>query len=139
MADHKNGATGAIIAGIAGLTAAAVGAYYLYGHEDAAKNRAKVKSWMLKAKGEVLDELESVRDVTESAYMSAVDVVAQKYRELKNIDQDELAAFITEMKGHWQGIRKTFESHASPLSAKKSAKAVAKPSGRKAPRTPRKK
>src|SRR4051812_38556819 len=68
MADKKAAPTGAIIAGIAGLTAAAIGAYYLYGHKDSKKHRAKVKSWMLKAKGEVLEELEKVQDVTESAY-----------------------------------------------------------------------
>lgn len=103
----NNSHAGAIIAGIAGLTAAAVGGYYLYGHKDAAKNRAKVKSWMLKAKGEVLEELEKVQDVTESAYDKAVDTVARKYRELKDIDADELEAFISEMRGHWTGIKKT--------------------------------
>ena len=38
-----------------GLTAAAVtaaGAFFLYGSKEAAKNRKKVKGWMLKAKGE---------------------------------------------------------------------------------------
>ena len=44
-----------------GLTAAAVaaaGAYFLYGSKDANKNRKTVKSWMLKAKAEVLEQLE---------------------------------------------------------------------------------
>ena len=44
-----------------GLTAAAVaaaGAYFLYGSKNAAQNRTKVKSWMLKAKAEVLEKLE---------------------------------------------------------------------------------
>ncbi len=103
---------GAIVAGIAGLTAAAVGAYYLYGHKDASKNRAKVKSWMLKAKGEVLEELERAKDVTESAYMSAVDTVVKKYNELKSIDPEELADFMDEMKSHWHGIQKTLNTKA---------------------------
>lgn len=97
---------GAIIAGIAGLTAAAVGAYYLYGHKDALKNRAKVKGWMLKAKGEVLEELEKATDVTEGVYMSAVDAVAKKYNDLKNVDTEELSTFMTEMKAHWNDIKK---------------------------------
>ncbi|HVT75006.1 MAG TPA: hypothetical protein VHD69_01125 [Candidatus Paceibacterota bacterium] len=131
MADTKKSGSraGAIIAGIAGLSAAAVGAYYLYGHEEAGKNRAKVKSWMLKAKGEVIDELENVRNVTESAYVSAVDTIAKKYRQIKSIDEAELAEFITEMKDHWNGIKRTFDTHTAP----------AKPLGRKGPRTPRKK
>lgn len=119
MADKKGNVAGAIMAGLAGLTAAAVGGYYLYGHKDAAKNRAKVKSWMLKAKGDVLEELEKVECVTESAYMSAVDMVARKYNELKNISPEELEAFIMEMKGHWSRIKQTMET--APT-AKKTAK-----------------
>ena len=108
MAQKKNGGGGkAVVAGIVGLTAAAIGTYYLYGHKDAEKNRAKVKGWMLKAKGEVLDELEKVQDVTESVYMTAVDAVAKRYNELKNIDAADLETFIKEMKGHWHGIKKT--------------------------------
>ncbi|HEU5114673.1 MAG TPA: hypothetical protein VFT82_02820 [Candidatus Paceibacterota bacterium] len=131
MAEDKSKA-GAIIAGIAGLTAAAVGAYYLYGHKDAAKNRAKVKSWMLKAKGDVLEELEKAQDVTESAYMTAVDAVARKYNELKTIDAEELAVFIAEMKDHWNGIKKTIHLRgkairkSAPKKAEKSKKGSSK-------------
>ena len=122
MADKKSSGTsaGAIIAGIAGVTAAAVGAYYLCGSKDAAKNRAKVKGWMLKAKGEVLEELERAQEVTESAYHSAIDAVAQKYQALKSVDADELAAFVAEMKGHWEGIRGTLS--AGPAAKRPAAK-----------------
>ena len=112
------------LAGIAGLTAAAVGAYYLYGHKEAAANRAKVKSWMLKAKGEVLEKLEEVEDVTEPVYMSAVAAVLKKYNELKNIDHEELADFMGEMKTHWSDIKKTVEKKGKHL--EKKAKAVSK-------------
>ncbi len=111
MAKKKSGgSTASVIAGIAGLTAAAVGAYYLYGSKDASKNRTKVKGWMLKAKGEVLEKLEDAQDVTESSYLSAVDTVAKKYNELKTIDQAELASFVGEMKKHWVGIKKTVKT-----------------------------
>jgi hypothetical protein len=119
MAQHKTTNSGSILAGIAGLTAAAIGAYYLYGHKDAQKNRSKVRGWMLKAKGEVLEELEKAQEVTESAYMSALDTVARKYNELKNIDPEEFADFMTEMKGHWSGIKKTMSGRPK---AKKTAK-----------------
>lgn len=126
MAHKKDGGGKAVMAGIVGLTAAAIGAYYLYGHKDAEKNRAKVKGWMLKAKGEVLDELEKVQDVTESVYMAAVDAVAKRYNELKNIDADDLEAFIKEMKDHWHGIKKTMSSKPA-----KQVKRVVKPVSKK--------
>lgn len=132
MADKKTNGTsaGAIIAGIAGITAAAVGAYYLYGSKEADKNRAKVKGWMLKAKGEVLEELERAQDVTESAYHSAVDAVAKKYQELKTVDAEELAAFVGEMKGHWEGIKATIAKAPTPKRSAAKAKAK-KPAAKK--------
>lgn len=126
MADSKKTGAAPILAGIAGLTAAAIGAYYLYGHKDAKKNRAKVKGWMLKMKGEVLEELEKAGDVTESAYRTAVETVAKKYNELKNIDPEELEAFIAEMKDHWEGIKGTMDA-----TGKKTARKAKKPSAKK--------
>lgn len=111
--------TKSVVAGLLGLTAAAVGAYYLYGTKDASKNRAKVKGWMLKAKGEVLEKLEGVEDVTESSYTSAVDAVAKKYNQLKTIDQAELASFVNEMKHHWTGIQKTVKKAVKGKKGKK--------------------
>ncbi len=104
MASKKNIQTGAVVAGIAGLTAAAIGAYYLYGHKDAHKNRAKVKSWMLKAKGEVLEQFENAESVTESAYTSALDAVVSKYNQLKKADPEEIADFVNHMKDTWKDI-----------------------------------
>lgn len=114
----------AFVAKLAGLTAAAVGAYYLYGHKDAEKNRARVKGWMLKAKGEVLEELEKVGDITETAYMSAVDAVVKKYNELKTIDAGELESFMGQMKDHWHGIQKsvTNATKSKKVSVKKAKK-----------------
>lgn len=122
MKQKKSSHVGAIATGIAGLTAAAVGAYYLYGSDDAKKHRAKVKSWMLKAKGEVIEELEKVADVTEAGYLSAVDMVARKYNDLKQIDPVELEAFIVDMKDHWDGIKTTVGKAGKTVKPKKSAK-----------------
>lgn len=114
---------GAIVAGIAGLTAAAIGTYYLYGSKNAPKNRAQVKGWMLKAKGEVLEKLEGVQDISESAYATAVDAVAKKYQAVKNIDAQELESFIGNMKAHWSGIKKSAKkSPAKKKAAKKATK-----------------
>lgn len=119
MAKKSSSHAGALVAGIAGLTAAAVGTYYLYGSKNAPKNRAQVKGWMLKAKGEVLEKLEGVQDISESAYASAVDAVAKKYHAIKSVDAVELASFISDMKKHWSGIKKSAVKKKKP--AKKSS------------------
>ncbi len=76
-----------IVAGMVALSAAAVGTYYLYGHKDAKKYRSAVKGWMLKAKGEVLEELEKAKEVTETTYESAVDTIAKNTIKLKILTQ----------------------------------------------------
>jgi len=112
MTQKKTSGSGAksVVLSLAGLTAAAIGAYYLYGSKNAPKNRAKVKGWMLKAKGEVLEQLEHAEDVSESMYMTAVDAVVKKYNAVKTIDQAEVASFLNEMKDHWTGIKKSVKT-----------------------------
>ena len=91
--------------GIAALAAAAAGAYYLYGSDKSAKNRKHVKSWMLKMKAEVMDEVENLKEVTEDAYTKIVDKVSEKYAAVKNVDPEELKALGARMKSHWNEIK----------------------------------
>jgi hypothetical protein len=117
-----------------GLTAAAVaaaGAYFLYGSKNAAKNRKAVKSWMLKAKAEVLEKLEDAKEMTEDQYQELVANVAAAYSGLKSATGPELKQFKAEMLEHWKGI----ERAAKPKKAAKKAakKAPAKKAAKKAP------
>jgi hypothetical protein len=133
MAQKKvsNSHAGALIAGITGLTAAVVGAYYLYGSKNAPKNRAQVKGWMLKAKGEVLEKLEGAQEVTESTYLSAIDAIAKKYNALKNVEPAELESFVAGMKSHWTGIQKSVKK---AVSGKKAGASKAKTAKKSAPK-----
>jgi len=92
-----------------GLTATAVaaaGAYFLYGSNDAKQNRSKVKGWMLKAKGEVLETLEKAEEMTEAEYDKLIDSVSGAYSRLKDASKVDVATFKREMKEHWSGIEK---------------------------------
>ena len=105
-----------------GLTAAAVaaaGAYFLYGSKNAAKNRKAVKSWMLKAKAEVLEKLEDAKEMTQEEFQELVAGVAGTYSAVKSASKAEVKAFKDEMMDSWKAIEKT----AKP---KKAAKKAAK-------------
>jgi len=107
-------------AGIAAVAAAAAaGAYFLYG-KNGSKNRKKIKGWMLKAKGEVLDQMEKAKELTEDSYNSVVDKVAQKYQAVKDIDPTELQQLAKELKGHWKSIKSQLSP--KPKAKKKVAK-----------------
>ena len=86
-----------------GLTAAAVaaaGTYFLYGSKNAAKNRKVVKSWVLKAKAEVLEKLEEAKEMSQEEYEELIHNVASKFSELKNASKVDISAFTKEMKDH---------------------------------------
>jgi len=104
-----------------GLTAAAVaaaGAFFLAGSKNAAKNRKVVKSWMLKAKAEVLEGLEKAQQMSQAEYEALIEQVGTAYAGLESASKTDIAGFKKEMKEHWQKIAKS----AAPK--KKSAKKV---------------
>ena len=93
---------------LAGLAIAGLaGAYFLYGSKDAKKNRNKVKSWMLKAKAEVMDKLEKAKDVSEDKFHTIVDDAAKKYgSKMKDLSPEDVQAFAKSLKKHWKDIKK---------------------------------
>ena len=87
--------------------AAAVGAYFMYGSKKAAKNRKAVKSWMFKAKAEVLEALENTQEMSKKEYEKLIDAVGSSYSNIATASRADLAAFKKEMKEHWLEIAKT--------------------------------
>jgi hypothetical protein len=116
MSGARKAEIGAGIA--AGVAAAALGAYFLYGSKDAKKNRAKVKGWMLKARGEVLEQLETMEQVTESSYDAVVKNVLQNYRGLRNVSAAELVALASDLRRHWKTLKPMFKAGKSTGRAK---------------------
>lgn len=130
----KNVLTDAQKVGIGfGLTAAAVtaaGAYFLYGSKQAPQNRKKVKGWVLKAKGDVLEALENAKAITEEEYKALVETASGAYGTVKNATAGEVKDFKKEMTTHWQklqaskAMKKVMGS--APAVQKVAKKAVAK-------------
>jgi RecJ-like exonuclease len=106
---HTNHA-GHAIAGLAALAAAAAGFYFLYGSDDATKTRKKIKSWTLRLKAELMDKIETMKDVSEDTYYAAVTEIADKYAVMKDINKDELADLTKSLKSHWKDIKKDIEA-----------------------------
>ena len=111
MEKNKTG----IVVGVAGLAAAAIGAYWLYGAKHSAKNRKMAASWMLKARAEVMEQVEKLGEINKDAYLAIVDQVSEKYAKLQNSTAD-MAAMKKEMKSAWSHI------HTAIKHAKKAVK-----------------
>jgi hypothetical protein len=91
--------------GLATLAAAAAGTYFLYGTKEGAKRRKQIRGWTLRMKGEILEKMENLKDMSEDAYNRIVDQVADKYKKAKNVDAAELAALVGDVKRHWKNIK----------------------------------
>lgn len=104
---NKKESHGAAIGlGVAAIAAAAAGAYFLYGSTKGPTRRKAIKSWTLKMKGEIMDEVEKLKDVSEESYHTAIDKVSKKYAVMKNIDPEEFKSTVKLLKGHWKDIKK---------------------------------
>ena len=93
----------------AGLAAAAVGAAlgsYLLTGKQGKKTKKVLKSWVLKAKGEVLEQLENMNEVGQGAYDTAVDTVAKKYSQLAGVSKEEVDEMAMELKKQWKLVNK---------------------------------
>src|SRR3989344_9156112 len=93
----------------AGLAAAAVGAAvgsYLLTGRRVAQTKRVLKGWMLKAKGEILEQLENAEDVGEEMYYQTVDQVAAKYSKMSGVAKDEVDDMAAELKKQWKLVAK---------------------------------
>ncbi len=92
---------------VAGLAAAAAGAYYLYYSKNAHKNRAKAKEWMEKAEDEVMEKVKKLKDaLTEKNFKEIVSTVSEKYKKLRKLEEKEVASFIDALQSSWKDIKK---------------------------------
>ena len=102
--NQKNNTAAA--AGIAvGVAAVGAIAYLLFG-PDGKKNQKVVKGWAIKMKGEVLEELEKLEEVSEPIYEKIIDKVGEKYKKLKNLDLEDVIKEIDSFKKDWKNIEK---------------------------------
>ena len=92
------------IAGAVMATMAAAGAAYLYLGKDAPKRRKKVAAWMKTAEREIVTEAKKLKDAafTEENYDRIIEMVTDKYRQVRNITPDDISDFVQMMRDSWE-------------------------------------
>jgi hypothetical protein len=99
----------------AGIAAVAAGAYFFFG-PDGKKHQKKMRGWMVRMKGEVLERLEEAQEITEPMYHEIVDTVAKTYEVAGKIPREEIVGLAGDLKRQWRTIKRT------AFAPKKSAK-----------------
>jgi gas vesicle protein len=113
----KGLSTGAVIGIGAGVLATAAATYFFFGPEGK-KNRNKLKGWMIRMKGEIVDKMEKAKDMSEEAYHKIVDAAAASYSK-EGISTDAVKEFATTLKKQWKGF-----AQKKKATVKKTAKKV---------------
>ncbi len=86
-------------ASLAGLAATA---YFFLGPKG--KNQKHAKAWAIKMKGDVVEKLETIRDVSEPVYREIIDSVAADYKKGMKAGREEISALAQDLKKHWKTI-----------------------------------
>lgn len=90
----------------AGLAIAAIAvSAWLYGTKKGQKTKKKLESWMLKAKGDVLEKIEKMDEVTEDSYKKAVKDVMGKYKKMKKVSTKEAEKLEKQLERHWNSLK----------------------------------
>ena len=94
--------TGKVVTISAALVAFAAAGYFFLGPKGK-KNRKTTRAWMIKMKGDVVEKLESMEDITKGTYDAVVDTVSSAYEVIAG-SKEEVAKLSKELKSHWKSI-----------------------------------
>lgn len=93
------------------LGAAAVGAVYLYG-KNKERVQQRLRGWMLKIKGEVMEQVAKAESLTREDYEAIVDNAVDKYKDKKDKAAEQFEQTRQQLKAQWAEIHKEIERHA---------------------------
>ncbi len=114
----------------AALAAARAAGYFFYGPEGT-KNRKQARAWALKAKAEVLGNIEDLREVSEEKYHSLVDKAVARYGKKAGVTEDDLTALSGELKKYWKNISESVTGSKKSKKASPKKKEVSLPAKKK--------
>ncbi len=121
------------VAAAAAAASAAAGAYWFYGASDAQLHRKAARSWMLRARADVLETVEKtvekLGDIDKATYLAIVDEAVKKYSNVQGATEKELVSVARDLKAAWAHMntaRKNKLNPAPKAPVKKAKKKVAK-------------
>ncbi|MBY0293831.1 hypothetical protein K2Q08_00685 [Patescibacteria group bacterium] len=128
MAKKENNTKVAVGVGVAAAAAlAAAGAYWFYGSDHAKEHRKQVKSWMLKARADVMEAVEKVGEIDKKKYIEIVQQILARYSKTAGVTVGELAHMKKDLLTTWTHMDAARTSGTKALKgAKKTIKKAAK-------------
>ncbi len=94
------------------LASLAAGAYFFFGPKGK-KHQKHAKAWVIKMKGDIVEKLESAKEVTEPIYHAIIDTVAADYKKKIKNSQGDMAEIVDDLKKQWKNLNKAVKSKTS--------------------------
>lgn len=94
------------------LASLAAGAYFFFGPKGK-KHQKHAKAWVIKMKGDIIEKLESAKEVTEPIYHAIIDTVAADYKKKIKNSQGDMAEIVDDLKKQWKNLNKAVKSKTS--------------------------
>lgn len=88
---------------IAAWAAAWAALYVLFNGKE---NVPKAKEWAIKMEQELVEKIDTTKDMSEKALAKIIDEVKEKYEDMKDIDKDELKKTVDTLRDHWSSVIK---------------------------------
>ncbi len=101
---HNNKIAAGIGLGL--LTLGAVGGYYLYAAEGAAKRRRKLRTWIAETQEDLADGLEKASELSKSTYKGAKEKAVDAYEGIQEFELKDLVVIAALAKGLWNKLRR---------------------------------
>ena len=103
------------------LASLAAGAYFFFGSKGK-KHQKHAKAWVVKMKGDIIEKLESTKEVTEPIYHAIIDTVATNYRKKIKESQEDIDEIVNDLKKQWKNLDKAVKAKTKTTTKKKTTK-----------------
>jgi len=102
----KSSGAGMTPLAILGASIAGVAAAYFFLGPKGKNHQKQLRAWAIKMKGDVVEKLETAREVSEPVYREIVDSVAAEYEKGMKAGHEEISVLAEDLKKHWKTISK---------------------------------
>lgn len=100
------------------LASLAAGAYFFFGPKGK-NNQKHAKAWVIKMKGDIVEKLESAKEVTEPIYNTIIDTVAANYKKKIKNGQEDIVEIVDDLKKQWKNLNKAVQPKTKTSTKKK--------------------
>jgi hypothetical protein len=101
------GGSGAVKLAVIGASLAGMAAAYFFLGPKGKKHQKDAKAWAIKMKGDVVEKLENIKDVSEPVYHEIVDGVAEEYKKGMKAGKLEIEELAADLKKHWKTLSRS--------------------------------